>query len=816
MMVDLKMEVYSQNLELIGFLEIQRSVIWEEKAFSAGSFSIESLITADSLRLLHPENIIWIEGEIAGIIECVQEQSGKNGPYITVKGRTLTGILDRRILWGRYDMSGTPPDIMHRLVDDCCINPTRGDVEARKIPGLVLDEPLPPASRLPDGYTELEYIQSSGTQYIKTGYKPNNNTRVKMDVDILSSNPETVGIFGGRDGGLVNTFSLWKISNSGFRMDYGATAYSIDSYPFGRHIIDQNKNTTSIDDFSFQENSISFQAETDLTILAISSSGSPDERMLRCNLYSCKIYDNGTPVRDYIPCVNPSGTVGLYDTVSAAFYGNAGSGVFLAGPSASQTARATSDGGYKIRFQKTGGSLLEVLEQLGETYGVAFGVRFNPAVPQMEFWTRCGQNLTVHQSDNPQVFYSTELDDVLTSEYSYNSQNYRNVSLVAGEGEGDNRVYVTVENEVQETPDTPVNPPEPPGPVKYTVSLLVDPAGGGTASGGKTVAAGVSITVTATPSSGFEFVGWKDGDTVVSTGTAYTFTVTGDRTLTAVFVAAIPTYTITATIDPAGSGTVTGAGQYQEGETCTLVATVADGYRFTGWQENGITVSENAEYTFTATADRAFVAACEEVVSRLPDGYTEVEYIYWTGERNRFEPIGTISANTDRVLIRFHPESYGTTSIAKNLVYYSSLVLGNKYNFLQLNLTGSGSLQYQINDNSPTRTANQPSGFGDIWEFDIDFLNNQYTVSGTSLVGVKSDFLLGSASRAIGTYTSANALTPKGKLYQFTHYRNGEVIHDYVPCINPSGTVGLYDINSGTFIQNTQTNKTAVTAGPAV
>ena len=64
----LKMEVYSPALELLGLLEIHRSVIWEEKAFSAGSFSLESLITEESRILLSPENIIWIECGTAGII----------------------------------------------------------------------------------------------------------------------------------------------------------------------------------------------------------------------------------------------------------------------------------------------------------------------------------------------------------------------------------------------------------------------------------------------------------------------------------------------------------------------------------------------------------------------------------------------------------------------------------------------------------------------------------------------------------------------------------------------------------------------------
>lgn len=248
--MDLKMEVYSPYLELLGVLEIFDSVIFEQKAFGAGSFSVNSLITSEALDLLVPENIIWIEGTTAGIIECIQEEAGENGPYINVRGCDLTGILNRRILWGLYELKGHVSDIMHQLVEDCCIDPTRGETAARVIPGLALSDAPP--------------------------------------------------------------------------------------------------------------------------------------------------------------------------------------------------------GGPSIQTQKTGGNLLDVLEELGETYGVAFGVRFNAAVPRMEFWTRFGQNLTIHQIDNDPVFYSTELDDVLDSEYIYNSGNYRNVALVAGEGEGNNRTMVVVEDEIKD------------------------------------------------------------------------------------------------------------------------------------------------------------------------------------------------------------------------------------------------------------------------------------------------------------------------------------------------------------------------------
>ena len=49
-------------------------------------------------------------------------------------------------------------------------------------------------------------------------------------------------------------------------------------------------------------------------------------------IYSCQLYDNGTLVRDFVPCVNPYGEVGLYDKVTGGFFGNGGSGNLIAGP----------------------------------------------------------------------------------------------------------------------------------------------------------------------------------------------------------------------------------------------------------------------------------------------------------------------------------------------------------------------------------------------------------------------------------------------------------------------------------------------------
>ena len=67
-------------------------------------------------------------------------------------------------------------------------------------------------------------------------------------------------------------------------------------------------------------------------------------------------------------------------------------------------------------------------------------------------------------------------------------------------------------------------------------------------------------------------------------------------------------YTITASASPTAGGTVTGAGTYQEGSTVTLKATANTGYTFSKWTKNGTQVSTNANYSFTASADGAYVA----------------------------------------------------------------------------------------------------------------------------------------------------------------------------------------------------------------
>ena len=142
----------------------------------------------------------------------------------------------------------------------------------------------------------------------------------------------------------------------------------------------------------------------------------------------------------------------------------------------------------------------------------------------------------------------------------------------------------------------------------HTITATANPTSGGTISGAGTYDHGQTCTLTASANTGYAFENWTENGTVVSTNAVYSFTVTGDRTLVANFTNQPVNYTITASASPAEGGSVSGAGTYQQGSTCTLTATANTGYNFSKWTENGVEVSTNAAYTFTVTGNRTLVA----------------------------------------------------------------------------------------------------------------------------------------------------------------------------------------------------------------
>ena len=146
---------------------------------------------------------------------------------------------------------------------------------------------------------------------------------------------------------------------------------------------------------------------------------------------------------------------------------------------------------------------------------------------------------------------------------------------------------------------------------EYTLTATANPAEGGSVTGAGVYEEGTTVTLTATPNEGYEFVSWTNGGAVVSTNATYSFVIKKNLALVANFKAVEATvYTIST---EAVNGTVTGAGVYEEDATVTLTATPADGYNFKNWTVSGAEVSAENPYIFTATADVTVTANFEEI-----------------------------------------------------------------------------------------------------------------------------------------------------------------------------------------------------------
>ena len=169
----------------------------------------------------------------------------------------------------------------------------------------------------------------------------------------------------------------------------------------------------------------------------------------------------------------------------------------------------------------------------------------------------------------------------------------------------------------------------PVGGTTYQLNVSPAPTGGTVSGGGITCGTGgaacqvtfgtsTSVTLTATPASGYTFTNW--GGSCAGTSASTTVQVDGVKTCSAAFTAA-PTYQLNVSPVPAG-GTVSGGGitcgtggstcqaTYGNSTSVTLTATPASGYTFTSWGGacTGTNVSTTVQVDGTRTCSATFMA----------------------------------------------------------------------------------------------------------------------------------------------------------------------------------------------------------------
>lgn len=192
---------------------------------------------------------------------------------------------------------------------------------------------------LPDGYTQLTYLESTGTQYINTWFNPNQSSKIICRAEWTPKSSGSSYLFGAEVSSKNKSF-LFAGYNGRYRTIYGTDEEYFTNTSFNQPIdITMDGNSCNVNNLE-TITSISATFTTGYPVFLFSGNrGGTAYGTHSGKIYSCSIYsDSNTMVRNFVPCKNEDNTIGMYDTVNSQFYGNAGDGTFIAGPEISPSA----------------------------------------------------------------------------------------------------------------------------------------------------------------------------------------------------------------------------------------------------------------------------------------------------------------------------------------------------------------------------------------------------------------------------------------------------------------------------------------------
>lgn len=177
---------------------------------------------------------------------------------------------------------------------------------------------------------QVEYLESTGTQYIDTGITQNSNIKAK-----LSIYPTVINkfIFGSRINAATDGFGIFMHSNNnGSWYSFFSSANAMIS---GFEVNKKYDIEFSKDGFIVNNNLLEgpytkeFTGTLNMYLFAMNSNGAIDNRLFIGKIYSTKLYNNNVLIRDYIPAVDENGVGFMFDRVTHTIFDNVGTGQFI-------------------------------------------------------------------------------------------------------------------------------------------------------------------------------------------------------------------------------------------------------------------------------------------------------------------------------------------------------------------------------------------------------------------------------------------------------------------------------------------------------
>ncbi len=136
--------VLNTNLDSISIVDVYESFIWTDRYYEYGDFELFTSMTDTILNCIRQDYYLQSrESEHVMIIEKIRINSdSENGNHITVTGRSLESILDRRIVWGQKTITGNLQNGIRTLLNENVISPADN---TRKIDNFIFEASTDPA-----------------------------------------------------------------------------------------------------------------------------------------------------------------------------------------------------------------------------------------------------------------------------------------------------------------------------------------------------------------------------------------------------------------------------------------------------------------------------------------------------------------------------------------------------------------------------------------------------------------------------------------------------------------------------------------------
>lgn len=192
---------------------------------------------------------------------------------------------------------------------------------------------------LPAGYTQLEYIESQGNQWIDTGQCLTTDLKWYLKVQwtsLTNNNPQGFGTERWNNTPLTIARIYQRRGNSTQGFVFGDTSayanYAV-SPDYSIHEISVENGSQTYDGVVVSNGTLSNDgsaANDTILLLAVHGNGAVQYKCTNTRLYSSVMWKNGVQIRNFIPALRLSdNNPGLYDIVNDRFYVNQGSGEFL-------------------------------------------------------------------------------------------------------------------------------------------------------------------------------------------------------------------------------------------------------------------------------------------------------------------------------------------------------------------------------------------------------------------------------------------------------------------------------------------------------